>query len=176
MIFAGSRMVAVVGRGHPVLGPLGRLNTLRSPVWAIAVTSGIAALAIVAFGSDLVRRPLRSLLQRLTKNELNWEEPDDALETLVAAMSPIVWLYFMLAALALIVLRRRLGSRPSFKTLGYPFTPIIFAATCGWMAHRGILYTQWMTLVVLMPMLLGLPLVLVGRGMRREIREDDIRA
>ncbi len=164
MIFAGSRLVSVVGQGHALLSALGRLNARRSPVWAIVVLTGIACLAIVAFGTDVVRDSIRVALQRITGEQLEWEAPGNALETLVAAMAPIVWVYFALGGLTLIVLRQRHGSqRAPVKVPGYPVTPIIFCLTCLWMGSNAVPFAGNMTLLGLVPMLIGLPFVLGRR-------------
>jgi APA family basic amino acid/polyamine antiporter len=103
-------------------------------------------------------------LQRITGKELEWDAPRNALETLVAAMAPIVWVYFALGGLTLIVLRRKHGSqRAPVKVSGYPVTPIIFCLTCLWMGFGAVQHAGSMTLLGLVPMLIGLPFVLGGR-------------
>lgn len=164
MIFAGSRLVAVVGEKHALLGVLRHLNSRRSPVWAIVVITSLAGLAIVAFATDVIRHTLSSAVQYATAIELSWHETRTALESLVAAMAPVVWLYFMLGGMTVIILRMREGSQRSpVKVPGYPITPLIFCLTCLWMGIEAARYAGGMTLLGLIPMFIGLPFVIDRR-------------
>jgi amino acid transporter len=168
MIFAGSRLVSVVGQGHSRLYVLSRQNSRRSPFWAIITLTGLASMAIVAFATDVLRDAVRKGMEWVTRKDLTWDAPESALDALVAAMAPVVWFYFASAGLSLIVLRLRQGARRApVPVPGYPITPLIFCATCLWMGFSAIRFAGTMTLLGLVPMLIGLPFVLgPGTGTR----------
>lgn len=69
------------------------------------------------------------------------------------------WVFFLLSGLSLIVLRWRDGerSRP-FRVPLYPFTPIVFCLTSGYMLYSSLMYARQLALFGLLPVLVGLAL------------------
>ena len=56
--------------------------------------------------------------------------------------APVFWLFFLLTAIALFVLRQKLPLLPRpFKVPMYPVLPIVFALTCAFLLYRSLLFT-----------------------------------
>jgi amino acid transporter len=57
--------------------------------------------------------------------------------------APVFWLFFLLTAIALFVLRQKLPQLPRpYVVPMYPVLPIIFAATCAFLLYRSLLFTM----------------------------------
>src|SRR5262245_26048396 len=116
-IFTGARSSYAVGRDFRPLAFLGRWSaSTRTPLNALLVQGGLA-LALVGLGA-------------LTRN---------GFETMVEYTAPVFWLFLFLSGAALMVLRRRDGDRPRpFRTPLYPFTPLAFCATSGYLMYSSL--------------------------------------
>ena len=120
-MIVGARTNFAVGRDWPQLHWLGRWEGERGvPAVALYAQSAFA-LALVVFGTGL-----RSGFQ-----------------TMVDYTAPVFWSFFLLCALALIVLRRKepAAERP-FRVPLYPLLPLVFAAVCAYMLWSSIVYVK----------------------------------
>jgi basic amino acid/polyamine antiporter, APA family len=119
-IFTGARSAYAVGRDFRPFRLLGRWHGGRqAPVNALIVQAIIALLLIVV-GAGTRR----------------------GFETMVEYTAPVFWAFILLAGIALFVLRRREPTRPRpFRVPFYPFTPIIFCATCAYLLYSSLAYT-----------------------------------
>jgi len=71
----------------------------------------------------------------------------------------VVYSFYLATSLAVIVLRRREPNVPRpFRVVGYPLTPIIFAAVCAFLVYSAITYKPWVAGGAVVLLLLGLPL------------------
>ena len=89
-------------------------------------------------------------------------------EVILRVTAPVFWLFFLLTALSLFVLRIKEPhmERP-FRVPGYPFTPLVFCCWCAYMLCGSVIYARWEGLVGLSVLLVGLALLAVSRSMRR---------
>jgi amino acid transporter len=86
-------------------------------------------------------------------------------ETMVAYTAPVFWLTLMLMGVALFVLRRREPERDRpFRVPLYPITPFVFCLASAYMLYSSIAYAGGGALLGVAVMLLGLPLLLIGRS------------
>jgi basic amino acid/polyamine antiporter, APA family len=119
-IFTGARSAYAVGRDFRPFRLLGRWHGGRqAPVNALIVQAIIALLLIVV-GAGTRR----------------------GFETMVEYTAPVFWTFILLAGIALFILRRREPTRPRpFRVPFYPFTPIVFCATCAYLLYSSLVYT-----------------------------------
>jgi amino acid transporter len=81
---------------------------------------------------------------------------------MVEYTAPVFWGFFFLGALSLIVLRvREPGIERPFPVPLYPFTPILFCATCLYMLRASLAYTGKGAIVGLAVLFSGLIFILL---------------
>ncbi len=120
-MIVGARTNYALGRDWPQLSFMSRWQDARNvPMVAFFVQGGIA-LALIAFGA----------MQK------------DGFSAMVEFTAPVFWFFFLLAGVALFVLRFRepTVARP-FKVPLYPILPIVFIATCGYLFYSSVTYAQ----------------------------------
>lgn len=82
-------------------------------------------------------------------------------ETMVHYVSPVFWLFFMLTAVSLFVLRRREpGHARPFRVPLYPLTPLVFVGSCAYMLYSSLAYTGFGALLGVAVLAAGAPLLL----------------
>ena len=120
-VFTGARTNYAVGRDYRLFRWLGYWTPgANAPVNAL-LWQGAITLALVYFASS-------------TK---------DGFETLVAYTAPAFWLFFLLTAVSLFVLRRQPPANPApFRVPLYPLTPLIFCGMCGYMLWKSLEYAM----------------------------------
>lgn len=85
-------------------------------------------------------------------------------EAMVRYVSPVFWLFFLMTALSLFVLRRKEPSRPRpFRVPGYPVTPLLFAAACSYMLYSSLAHSSLGALLGLLVLASGLPFLVSER-------------
>jgi basic amino acid/polyamine antiporter, APA family len=136
-VLLGARTSYALGRDFPLLAPLGRWNERAgAPVNALLL-QGAMALALVGLGG-------------VTRK---------GFETMVEYTAPVFWLFFLLTAVSVFVLRIREPDAPRpFRVPLYPLTPLLFCATCAYLLHSSIAYTGVGALFGLAVLGLGVPL------------------
>lgn len=119
MIFTGSRIFYAAGADHRRYALLGRWSrTLDAPAVALGMQAVITLALVAAFG----RHP-------------------NGFERLVVFTAPLFWLFFLLTALSLFVLRHREPGVPRpYRVTLYPVTPVLFALSCGFMLYASTRY------------------------------------
>jgi amino acid transporter len=138
-IFLGSRSNFAVGQDWRLFGWLGHWHEVGAPRRALFIQAIIACL-LVAFAA--------------------WTR--HGFQAVVEFTAPVFWLFIVLTALSLIVLRRRGGAREgAFKVPLYPLTPILFVLLSGWLLYSSVSYTGVGALVGVVFLALGvIPLVI----------------
>jgi amino acid transporter len=157
MILTGSRVYATWGADYPALSWLAEWNRRSAaPLVAITVQAAIAVTLIILVGTEAGRGTFDAALTRLGLAPLPWEQFFGGFETLVAASTPVFWVFTLLTIVAVFVLRFRDRNieRP-FRIPIYPLPPIIFAATCMFMLWASISYARWLTLLGFVPLVVG---------------------
>ena len=109
-----------LGNDWPLFGFMSRWNGRRDAPVAAYVVTGVISLALV-------------LLAAANKSGVKF---------MVDFTAPVFWFFFLLTGLALFVLRFKAPhvARP-FKVPGYPFVPLVFVCTCGFLLYRSLLFT-----------------------------------
>ena len=169
LTFAGSRVYSSLGEDHRLFGLLGRWNSrLKTPVWALVAHGLITILLILAVGTSRGRYTIDQGLLRTIGKKIPWEQYFGGFDTLVAGTAPVFWLFFLLTGLALFILRIKDRDRlRPFRVLWYPVTPVIFCLTSIYMLYSSLTYAKYLTLLGLVPLVLGVPLYLIsGKGLR----------
>ena len=119
-MIVGARTNYAMGEDWQGLSKLGQWESSRgSPSFAYLV-QGIISLALVGFGA------LQS----------------DGFEAMVEFTAPVFWIFLLLVGLGLFILRYKDDSVRPFKVPLYPITPLIFCASCGYLAYSSIMYAH----------------------------------
>ena len=133
-----------LGKDWPIFGFMSRWNTQRDTPTVALITTGVITLLIV-------------LLAAANQGGVKF---------MVDFTAPVFWLFILLTAIGLFVLRFRYPhvARP-FKVPGYPILPIVFAATCLFLLYRSLLFTfeNQAIRVAIYVMLAGVVVWLVAR-------------
>ncbi len=142
LVFTGARITYALGSDHAVFRDLGRWHPrLGTPVAALAVQGAIALTIVLAARSFV--------------------------DTIIYS-TPVVWLFFILTALSVFVLRRkdRQTERP-FKTPAFPLVPFLFLACCLFMFYSGVTFAweqkRTALIILVIVMALGLPVYWLSR-------------
>ena len=119
-MIVGARTNYAMGEDWQGLSKMGQWESSRgSPSFAYLV-QGIISLALVGFGA------LQS----------------DGFEAMVEFTAPVFWIFLLLVGLGLFILRFKDHSVRPFKVPLYPITPMIFCASCAYLAYSSIMYAH----------------------------------
>jgi amino acid transporter len=119
-MIVGARTNYAMGEDWQGLSKMGRWESSRgSPSFAYLV-QGVISLALVGFGA------LQS----------------DGFEAMVEFTAPVFWIFLFLVGLGLFILRYKDNTVRPFKVPLYPITPLIFCASCGYLAYSSIMYAH----------------------------------
>lgn len=141
MIFTGSRLFSELGADHPLFAPLGWWHPrLGTPVYSLIVQALISIGMVVGVAA--------------------FSPFEDGFNTLLKGTAPVFWLFFLLTAAALLVLRRKDPDveRP-FRVPFYPVVPLLF---CGWCSFMLFATAQESFQKVRLESLVGLGILLAG--------------
>jgi basic amino acid/polyamine antiporter, APA family len=81
---------------------------------------------------------------------------------MVAYTAPVFWFFLLLVAISVFVFRSRGGELPYRMPL-YPLPPIALGAAAVWMIYSSILYAGVGSIVGVVVLILGTPLLLLSR-------------
>ncbi|MBS9523022.1 amino acid permease [Litoribacter ruber] len=142
-IFTGARSNYALGRDFEVFSALGNWNHDLSVPKIAFLVQGVISLLLVGLG----------VFSR------------DGFETMVEYTAPVFWFFFLLAGIALFILRVKNGKQKfAFQVPLYPVLPIIFCLTSLYLLYSSIAYTGWGALVGIGVLVLGFfPLFLQKR-------------
>jgi amino acid transporter len=175
LIFTGSRVHATLGKDYEALGLLGRWHPrFGSPIWSLLTQLVITLALIAVVGTRGGRQAVDGGLAALGFAPADWSG-HGGFDALLRCTAPVFWLFFLLTGLSLFALRLREPARPRpFRVPFYPILPLVFCATCGAMLYAAITYAGKLTLVGLVPLLLGIPLYFASKGPRRRISDETL--
>ena len=118
-MIVGARTSFALGRDWPALARLGRWDEARGTPPVALLLQGAAALALVGLGHAV----------------------GSGFKSMVEFTAPVFWLFFLLSALSLPVLRRREpGVERPFRVPLYPLLPLLFGASCAYMLWSSLSY------------------------------------
>jgi len=144
LILAGARISFAVGCDHRIFHPLGEWHPgTGTPLRALVLQGLIAIVLVIMLGSFL--------------------------NTLLYTAAP-VYLFYLASNMAVIVLRRKEpGIARPYRVWGYPITPIVFCATCAFLAYSAVVHKPWVAISALGMLSVGLPLYWISaRGGARQ--------
>jgi len=117
-MIVGARSNFALGLDWKALRFMGRWNESSGmPVPALLV-QGAISVALVVFGL--------------------WQH--DGFEAMVEFTAPVFWSFLLLVGIAVFILRRGSSEGAEFRVPWYPFTPLVFCASCAWLAYSSITY------------------------------------
>jgi amino acid transporter len=167
LVLTGSRIYATLGRDHRLFAMLSHWHPYRNvPVQALLAQCLVTLAMIVAVGTEAGHALIDRLMSWAGQRPADWSGRS-GFKTLLDSTAPMFWLFFLLAAGALFVLRwREPNTERPFRVPFYPVLPGIFCAACGFMLYSAVTYAGWLTLLGMAPVVLGLPLFAVSEMLR----------
>ena len=119
MIFTNARVYYAMGQEHSLYAWLGHWNKqLDSPVRSLTCQAIITLVLVVVIGSN-----------------------NDAFARLVVLSAPLHWFFFLLAGTTLFIFRRKQpGAENHYKVPLYPWLPIVFCLSTGFMLFASLSY------------------------------------
>ncbi len=166
LIFAGSRVYLSLGAEHSVFAVLGRWNPwLKSPVWALLIQALISVGMIFTVGTETGRKAIDDMLTKVGLEPMPWARYFGGFDTLFAGSAPVFWVFFLLTGLSLFVLRFKDPhiERPfRLRFPLYPLLPLIFCGMCVYGLYSASIYAKWVSLIGVIPLLIGVPLYLIS--------------
>lgn len=156
-VFTGARTNYALGRDFSIFSALGRWSEHASaPVNALLV-QGAIALALVILASFT----------------------PDGFQTMVAYTAPAFWLFFMLTAVSVFLLRRHAPvNADPFRVPLYPVTPLLFVAACAFMLYSSFTYAMSLdpgsigAIIGICMVFSGIPVLWCARRRARGMRDE----
>lgn len=165
MILTASRIYAVWGADYPALRWLAAWNRhTAAPVAAIIVQAAIAVALVLLVGTSTARAGIDRALAWIGLEAIRWGDFLGAFESLVACSAPIFWGLCLLTGIAVFVLRISdpTAERP-FRVPLFPLPVLVFCTTCAFMLWAALDYAGWLTLIGILPLVVGGALGLILR-------------
>jgi amino acid transporter len=165
MILTATRVYATWGADYPALSWLSTWNRgAVAPVAAIAVQAAIAMLLILIVGTAPGQSSFDAALSAVGLRGLPWEEYNGGFEMLVASSTPVYWALSLMTGLAVFVLRfKERAKKLPFRIPLFPLPAILFCATCAYMLYASAVYSRWLVLLAVVPLIIGGALAVVMR-------------
>ena len=167
LTFVGSRIYSSLGEDHALFARLGRWHPgAGAPLFAIWTQAGICVAMILLVGSETGFRLVNGFLSSLGLEAVE-SLGKSGFDILLKCTAPVFWAFFLMTGLSLFVLRVRAGDRPRpFSVPFYPVLPLIFCSMCVYMLYSAIAYAKTLTLLGVVPVLLGIPLYFISTRMK----------
>ncbi|MFT4173009.1 MAG: amino acid permease [Rhodocyclaceae bacterium] len=141
-IFTGSRVFYAMAQDMTVLRWVSVWSGRGQTPANAQIVQGLIALALIVLG--VVTR--------------------DGFKAMVDYTAPVFWGFLLLVGVSLFVLRWRYPQRElPYRVPLYPFTPLVFCATCLYMLHASVAYTGSAALIGLAVLAVGSPILLFAR-------------
>jgi amino acid transporter len=164
LIFAVARLHATVGQDHHLFAWLGRFSRGEAPLASLVLQGAVTVGMILTVGTAAGQAAINRLATAVGFAAIPWADFGGGFSTLVSGSMTVFWLFFLLNSIGYFVLRVRDAKieRP-FIAPGFPWLPLLFAASCAWMLYSAVSYAWLLIPVMSSPLLLGVPLYLVSR-------------
>lgn len=164
LIFAASRVHAMLGEDYRALRWMGGFSDRSAPVPALLVQCAVTVGMILTVGTEAGQQLVNRGVGFAGLPEVAWTQYNGGFETLVAGSAPAFWLFFVLNAVGFVILRFTDADRPRpFRVQLMSLTATGFIAMCGWMLYSSILYADRLIPVISLPILLGIPVYVYCR-------------
>jgi APA family basic amino acid/polyamine antiporter len=142
-IFTGARSYYALGRDVSLFHRIGIWEERGGTPANGLIVQAIIAIVLIIFGSTT----------------------RDGFEAMVAYTAPVFWLFMFLVAISVIVFRvREPGRELPFRVPLYPLPPLILAAACAWMFYSALVYAGWGSIMGVVVLVVGLPLIFLQRN------------
>jgi amino acid transporter len=174
LIFTGSRVYVSLGKDHRVFAWLGRWNIPHgSPVRSLVAQAAMTLLLIVVVGTVAGQKAVDQGLTAIGLAPLPWDKYYGGFNTLVAGSAAVFWGFFLLTGISLFILRvKDRGIQRPFPAPLFPLEPIVFCGMCGYMLYSAVDYARGLSLLGIVPLIIGLPLYLVSQRSAAEPPAD----
>lgn len=134
-VIVGARSNFALGRDFAVFGRLGRWDRDRGTPAVGLIVQGLVSLALVALGTATRQ----------------------GLQTMIDYTAPVFWFFILLVAGGVIVMRvREPALQRPFAVPFYPFTPLVFCATCAYLLYSSLSHAKTGAIVGIGVVVLGL--------------------
>jgi amino acid transporter len=117
-MIVGARSNFALGLDWKALRFMGRWNESAGMPMPALLVQGAISVALVVFGL--------------------WQH--DGFESMVEFTAPVFWSFLLMVGIAVFILRRAPSGGDEFRVPWYPFTPLVFCASCAWLAYSSITY------------------------------------
>jgi APA family basic amino acid/polyamine antiporter len=156
-ILTGAHLFAELGTDYSVLRWMRRGRDGRgTPLQALLVQGVIAALMVVCVGTAAGRDMIDAASRSVGLSAVPWTSFDSGFDTLVAATSPLYWLFALVSVSALFTLRARGDNdQQRFRTPGFPITPLVFCGACGYMLWSSLTWAGPLSVISLGPLIVA---------------------
>jgi APA family basic amino acid/polyamine antiporter len=142
-IFTGARSYYALGRDVSLFHRIGIWEERGGTPANGLIVQAIIAIVLIIFGSTT----------------------RDGFEAMVAYTAPVFWLFMFLVAISVIVFRvKEPGRELPFRVPLYPLPPLILAAACAWMFYSALVYAGWGSIMGVVVLVVGLPLIFLQRN------------
>ncbi len=164
LIFTSSRIYSTMGSDYNLFYPLSlRSPRTGSPIYSLLVQMIISLLMVLSVGTEQGQHLLNQGLEWLGQTPVSWEGKNGFF-TLLQCTAPIFWIFFLLSAFAVFILRINDPDIPRpFRVPLYPVLPLIFCVYCGYMIYSGVNFAGSLGLVGTVLVLAGFPLYVFSR-------------
>ncbi len=173
MILTSARVYVALGHDHPTLSRLARWDPDRAaPLTALAVQAVLSVAFVLVVGSAAGRTLLDQTLTGLGLPAIPWQQYQGGFEALVAGTAPVFWFFFFLSGTTVVVLRYKYPHVPRpFRVPLYPLPVVVFCASCLYMLYSALDYARYLTLIGIVPLALGVPMLLLDMWYRNKGRD-----
>lgn len=163
LIFTGSRIYPNMGDDHALFRHLAQWHPrFGTPFWSLLIQGLITLALILLVGTQSGRAGIDGLLGALGVAPVSFEG-HGGFDTLLRCTAPVFWLFFLLTGLSLFILRVRDRQTPrAFSVPLFPWLPLVFVGTCLYMLYSATIYAGSLTVLGLVPLLVGALLYLAS--------------
>jgi amino acid transporter len=165
LIFTSSRIYSALGADYSLFVLLSQKHARTgSPIASLILQMAITLLMVLAVGTSFGHARLNDALEYLGQERAEDLGGQGGFSLLLRCTAPIFWIFFLMTAFALFVLRinDRTAKRP-FPVPLFPVLPLIFCATCAYMTYSGVNYAGRLGFVGAVLVFAGLPLYVFSR-------------